>query len=199
MGVSKSNNQNDESYINPLLQSPRKQHSSSSSKLKNPGLLMSLIFVFGFLCMLKMPNFSQNPSCVSQEKSSISSEKDREIGRDSRLSKDLPSDHLQNLPSKLGFHGNELTERMRRKGPYMRMKNDVQYVDSDHIQRQEKGLGLSNEHFNRSVFPPGFLFGATSSAYQYEGAAFEGGKGPSIWDTFTHKFPVFFSPHISIV
>jgi len=24
---------------------------------------------------------------------------------------------------------------------------------------------------------------------QYEGAANEGGKGPSIWDTFTHKYP----------
>jgi len=24
---------------------------------------------------------------------------------------------------------------------------------------------------------------------QYEGAANEGGRGPSIWDTFTHKYP----------
>uniref|UniRef100_A0A5B6ZSX7 Putative beta-glucosidase 12-like n=1 Tax=Davidia involucrata TaxID=16924 RepID=A0A5B6ZSX7_DAVIN len=42
---------------------------------------------------------------------------------------------------------------------------------------------------NRSSFPAGFVFGAASSAYQYEGAANEGGRGPSIWDTFTHKYP----------
>ncbi|WOL19486.1 beta-glucosidase 12-like isoform X1 [Canna indica] len=42
---------------------------------------------------------------------------------------------------------------------------------------------------NRSSFPAGFVFGAASAAYQYEGAASEGGKGPSIWDTFTHFHP----------
>ncbi|KAE9592701.1 hypothetical protein Lal_00028951 [Lupinus albus] len=40
---------------------------------------------------------------------------------------------------------------------------------------------------NRSSFPAHFLFGTASSAYQYEGAAREGGRGPSIWDTFTHS------------
>lgn len=44
-------------------------------------------------------------------------------------------------------------------------------------------------HFNRSSFPPDFIFGAATAAYQVEGAAFEGGRGPSIWDTYTHKFP----------
>jgi beta-glucosidase len=35
-------------------------------------------------------------------------------------------------------------------------------------------------------FPPGFLWGASSSALQIEGAAAEDGRGPSIWDTFSH-------------
>ncbi|KAF7095062.1 hypothetical protein CFC21_097302 [Triticum aestivum] len=41
----------------------------------------------------------------------------------------------------------------------------------------------------RSQFPKDFLFGTASSAYQYEGAAREGGRGPSIWDAFTHNHP----------
>ncbi|XP_020215280.1 cyanogenic beta-glucosidase [Cajanus cajan] len=42
---------------------------------------------------------------------------------------------------------------------------------------------------NRNSFPQGFIFGAGSSSYQFEGAANEGGRGPSVWDTFTHKYP----------
>ncbi|KAG2685347.1 hypothetical protein I3760_10G121000 [Carya illinoinensis] len=42
---------------------------------------------------------------------------------------------------------------------------------------------------NRSTFPRGFIFGTASASYQYEGAAKEGGKGPSTWDTFTHRYP----------
>ncbi|KAL4292443.1 hypothetical protein AHAS_Ahas18G0028600 [Arachis hypogaea] len=47
----------------------------------------------------------------------------------------------------------------------------------------------SSSSFNRSSFPEGFIFATSASAYQYEGAANEGGRGPSIWDTFTHKYP----------
>lgn len=36
------------------------------------------------------------------------------------------------------------------------------------------------------TFPPGFLWGAATAAYQIEGAATEGGRAPSIWDTFSH-------------
>ncbi|MFF3444039.1 GH1 family beta-glucosidase [Streptosporangium sp. NPDC002721] len=35
------------------------------------------------------------------------------------------------------------------------------------------------------AFPPGFVWGAASAAYQIEGAAREDGRGPSIWDTFS--------------
>jgi beta-glucosidase len=35
-------------------------------------------------------------------------------------------------------------------------------------------------------FPPGFLWGAATAAYQCEGAVHEDGRGPSIWDTFAH-------------
>jgi beta-glucosidase len=41
----------------------------------------------------------------------------------------------------------------------------------------DRGVGLE--------FPPGFLFGSATASYQIEGAVDEGGRGPSIWDTFS--------------
>jgi beta-glucosidase len=39
---------------------------------------------------------------------------------------------------------------------------------------------------NPRAFPPGFLWGAATAAYQIEGAVAEDGRAPSIWDTFSH-------------
>jgi beta-glucosidase len=36
------------------------------------------------------------------------------------------------------------------------------------------------------TFPPGFIWGAATAAYQIEGAVAEDGRTPSIWDTFSH-------------
>ncbi|HZL25440.1 MAG TPA: GH1 family beta-glucosidase [Acidobacteriaceae bacterium] len=35
-------------------------------------------------------------------------------------------------------------------------------------------------------FPAGFLWGSATASYQVEGAVHEGGRGPSVWDTFSH-------------
>ena len=36
------------------------------------------------------------------------------------------------------------------------------------------------------TFPQGFLWGSATASYQVEGAVKEDGRGPSIWDTFSH-------------
>nr|CAB3503349.1 unnamed protein product [Digitaria exilis] len=58
------------------------------------------------------------------------------------------------------------------------------------------GAGLPP--ISRRSFPDGFIFGTASAAYQYEGAAMEGGRGPSIWDTFTHQHPGMYTLYPSV-
>src|SRR4028119_1584830 len=36
------------------------------------------------------------------------------------------------------------------------------------------------------AFPPRFVWGTATAAYQIEGAVSEDGRTPSIWDTFSH-------------
>jgi beta-glucosidase len=38
----------------------------------------------------------------------------------------------------------------------------------------------------RTHFPASFVWGSATASYQIEGAVAEGGRGPSIWDTFSH-------------
>jgi beta-glucosidase len=53
------------------------------------------------------------------------------------------------------------------------------------IQPNFKGGSGSPDSTGRS-FPSGFLWGSATASYQVEGAVHEGGRGPSIWDTFSH-------------
>jgi beta-glucosidase len=47
-------------------------------------------------------------------------------------------------------------------------------------------LSTHDAMFDLTPFPGGFAWGAATAAYQIEGAAAAGGRGPSIWDTFAH-------------
>ncbi|KAL0323706.1 UNVERIFIED_CONTAM: Raucaffricine-O-beta-D-glucosidase [Sesamum calycinum] len=53
----------------------------------------------------------------------------------------------------------------------------------------EIGKSESTWNINCSHFPPDFIFGVGTSAYQHEGGAVKGGRGPSIWDVFTLNAP----------
>jgi beta-glucosidase len=44
----------------------------------------------------------------------------------------------------------------------------------------------NSSHAQSADFPKGFLWGSATASYQVEGAVHDGGRGPSIWDTFSH-------------
>lgn len=46
--------------------------------------------------------------------------------------------------------------------------------------------GSESTQLTPSSFPQGFLWGSATASYQVEGAVHEGGRGPTIWDTFSH-------------
>ena len=41
-------------------------------------------------------------------------------------------------------------------------------------------------HGSDRTFPQGFLWGSATASYQVEGAVHEGGRGATVWDTFSH-------------
>jgi beta-glucosidase len=47
-------------------------------------------------------------------------------------------------------------------------------------------LSSDPEPQHATRFPTDFLWGSATASYQVEGAVKEGGRGPSIWDTFSH-------------
>src|SRR5260370_13676558 len=58
----------------------------------------------------------------------------------------------------------------------MSITNDASSLSGPHIDTQSAPATVS--------FPPDFLWGAATSAYQIEGAVHEGGRGLSVWDRF---------------
>lgn len=51
---------------------------------------------------------------------------------------------------------------------------------------QEGANPARSSHEKFFKFPDGFLWGCATASYQIEGGAKDGGRGPSIWDTFSH-------------
>jgi beta-glucosidase len=47
--------------------------------------------------------------------------------------------------------------------------------------------GTLSDGRDRGAFPDSFLWGTATAAYQIEGSPVADGKGPSIWDTFSHE------------
>ena len=61
---------------------------------------------------------------------------------------------------------------------------EFQSSESEQLLNEKEGSLLT---FSRADFGDSFRWGTATAAFQIEGAVKEGGRGPSIWDSFTHK------------
>jgi len=58
-----------------------------------------------------------------------------------------------------------------------------------HRSYTNEGISMTQDQnfvMTRDTFPADFVWGTATAAYQIEGAVQEDGRGPSIWDTFSH-------------
>ncbi|KAL0394216.1 UNVERIFIED_CONTAM: Raucaffricine-O-beta-D-glucosidase [Sesamum latifolium] len=67
------------------------------------------------------------------------------------------------------------------------LQSPAAYEDQFSEYLNSKGRNDDNSHITRNDFPPNFIFGSATAAYQFEGGAAQGGRGPSIWDTFASR------------